>query len=243
MQRGARVLLTVLLLAFVGMGTYYASQAPTPAEAERADLGPREAALPPAAVTIRDDSADGYPGEESAASATAPTPAASEPDAAVIESVPPTQSPPATPQASAVISTASTPLGVIEIGLSGEADLPEGPLPGEHVVAAGETLSSIAAVHLGDSSRWREIAAANPRIDADRLAVGDRLRIPAAAPPSPRQVAGDRDHTVAEGETLSSIAAERLGSAGRWREIYELNRDRLESPNRLRAGQRLRLPS
>ncbi len=49
-------------------------------------------------------------------------------------------------------------------------------------------------------------------------------------------------HTVQRGETLSTIAQARLGSAARWREIHELNRDRIPDPNRIAPGLELRLP-
>lgn len=47
-------------------------------------------------------------------------------------------------------------------------------------------------------------------------------------------------YVVKAGDTLSSIAAKKLGKAGRWREIAKLNG--LRDPNSLRVGQRLRLP-
>jgi nucleoid-associated protein YgaU len=255
MQRGTRVLLTVVLLAFVGVGTYYASQAPRPAEAERTDLDARASILPPAAVMVVEERT------------MAPAAVEAAPEAVGERAMPEPLAPPAA-EAAAVAATrpvieasaapvrpvpalvpAASPLGVIEIGLPGE---PAEGAAREHVVASGETLSSIAASLLGDPARWREIAAANPQIDADRLAVGDRLQIPSGSPPpvAPPRTApppaaspdAGREHTVAAGETLSSIAAARLGSSGRWREIYDLNRDRLASPDRLREGQRLRLP-
>jgi nucleoid-associated protein YgaU len=49
-----------------------------------------------------------------------------------------------------------------------------------HVVRAGETLSSIARIRLGDPTRWREIYAANRRVigpDPNRLEVGMELVI------------------------------------------------------------------
>ena len=49
-----------------------------------------------------------------------------------------------------------------------------------YVVRSGDTLSRIAASELGSADRWREIAAANPRVDPDRLFVGAQLVLPGA---------------------------------------------------------------
>lgn len=49
-------------------------------------------------------------------------------------------------------------------------------------------------------------------------------------------------HTVKRGDTLSSIAAQYLGNAARFEEVYEANRDRLRDANDLKIGQELRIP-
>ncbi|MFM7057158.1 MAG: LysM peptidoglycan-binding domain-containing protein [Planctomycetota bacterium] len=55
--------------------------------------------------------------------------------------------------------------------------------------------------------------------------------------------AGEFDeHTVQFGETLSSIAAHYLGSQSRYGLIFEANRDRLTSADRLQVGMKLRIP-
>jgi len=52
-----------------------------------------------------------------------------------------------------------------------------------------------------------------------------------------------KTYTVAEGDTLFTIARYELGKASRWAEIYELNQDVLGKDfNYLRPGMRLRLP-
>ncbi|QDT98084.1 LysM peptidoglycan-binding domain-containing protein [Gimesia aquarii] len=51
-----------------------------------------------------------------------------------------------------------------------------------------------------------------------------------------------RIHTVKSGETLSEIAIRYLGSSKKYREIFNLNRDRLRSPNDIREGMKLRIP-
>lgn len=68
-----------------------------------------------------------------------------------------------------------------------------------------------------------------------------------AAPASSAQApnAGSYDaYVVKKRDTLWSIAADPqvYGDATRWREIFEANRDLLKSPDRLRAGMRLRIP-
>ncbi len=126
-----------------------------------------------------------------------------------------------------------------------------------HTVEAGETLSKIAAEVLGDPNRWRELAAINTdRIpDPNNVAKGVLIRIPV------RGSSGDsstrkrettqqktretqvRKHVVAKNENLSEIAAKYLGSARRWREIYEANRDVISNPDNVRAGTELTIPT
>ncbi len=47
-----------------------------------------------------------------------------------------------------------------------------------HVIAKGETLSSISKGHFGTSVRWKEIAKANPGIDPAKLKIGRRIELP-----------------------------------------------------------------
>jgi len=49
---------------------------------------------------------------------------------------------------------------------------------GRYVIASGDTLSQIAQEQLGGASRWKEILAANPGLDAKRLVVGREIRLP-----------------------------------------------------------------
>ena len=53
---------------------------------------------------------------------------------------------------------------------------------------------------------------------------------------------GGRLHTVKKGESLWLIAKAELGDGGRWREIFDLNTDKLKSPESLRDGMKLTLP-
>ena len=51
-----------------------------------------------------------------------------------------------------------------------------------------------------------------------------------------------KTYTVKAGDTLSGIAKEHLGSAGAYMKIFELNKDQLTDPNKIKPGQVLRLP-
>jgi nucleoid-associated protein YgaU len=49
-------------------------------------------------------------------------------------------------------------------------------------------------------------------------------------------------HLVQRGDTLSGIAEQQLGAADRWPEIFDLNRDIVDDPDRIFPGQVLALP-
>lgn len=53
---------------------------------------------------------------------------------------------------------------------------------------------------------------------------------------------GFLQYTVKPGDTLASIAGRFLEDAGKWRAIFQANRDRIEDPDRIFPGQVLRVP-
>ena len=60
---------------------------------------------------------------------------------------------------------------------------------------------------------------------------------PAAAAP-----AAAKTYTVKAGDTLGAIAKAHLGNAGAYMKIFELNKDQLSDPDKIKPGQVLRLP-
>jgi 5'-nucleotidase / UDP-sugar diphosphatase len=52
-----------------------------------------------------------------------------------------------------------------------------------------------------------------------------------------------KTYKVKAGDTLSSIAKEILGSADRWQELYDANRDIIKDPNTIQVGMTLQLPA
>lgn len=56
------------------------------------------------------------------------------------------------------------------------------------------------------------------------------------------QAATSQWYQVKKNDRYASIAREQLGDAGRWRELYELNKDKFPNPQSIREGVRIKLP-
>jgi nucleoid-associated protein YgaU len=65
---------------------------------------------------------------------------------------------------------------------------------------------------------------------------------PSAGAAAAKAPAAAKTYTVKSGDTLSQIAKEHLGSAGAYMKIFELNKDQLTDPDKIKPGQVLRLP-
>lgn len=151
-------------------------------------------------------------------------------------------------------------------------DRPETIRRGRRVeVKEGDTLSGIAVQHLGSANDWRLILDANPDVltDANQLRPGMLLRIPATeeadvaslantalqgqdtperrterreqAQPNPSPTG--QTYTVVSGDSLYRIAEKTLGSGNRYHELFEANKDLIDSPDDIREGMVLRLPA
>ncbi len=142
-----------------------------------------------------------------------------------------------------------------------------------YITKPGDTLTRIAAAHYGRRTPAviNAVFKANRAVlsDPDVLPVNVELVLPPipgiarSTPPSNEsrtagrtrpaaQPAGDRTPTAAgsvrwyqirKNDRYISIAREQLGNSNRWREIYELNKDKFPDPQRIREGVRIKLPS
>lgn len=74
------------------------------------------------------------------------------------------------------------------------------------------------------------------------LATESFVDLPAPVEPAPAPATEPRYHTVAPGETLGKIALAYYGTARRWQEIYEANRDIVGRPDALTVGARIVIP-
>ena len=81
-------------------------------------------------------------------------------------------------------------------------------------------------------------AAARLGTPASTIASGGVVQ-PRAETPSSAEI---RVHTVVEGDSLSRISLRYYGTANRWQDIYQANRELLQGSNTLRIGMQLRIP-
>ena len=51
-----------------------------------------------------------------------------------------------------------------------------------------------------------------------------------------------RTHDVASGDTLSALAKRYYGDASQYHRIFEANRDQLSDPDKIKVGQKLKIP-
>ncbi|MCM8799453.1 MAG: OmpA family protein [Candidatus Omnitrophica bacterium] len=51
-----------------------------------------------------------------------------------------------------------------------------------------------------------------------------------------------KEYIVKKGDTLSKIAQKEYGAAYRWKYLYELNKDRIKDPHKLKPGQKIIIP-
>lgn len=120
-------------------------------------------------------------------------------------------------------------------------------------VVAGDTLSGLASEHLGSSARWRDLLEANrDQLDSDRdLRAGMTLRLPGSGAVAAQRAgqaervttSAARTYVIRRGDTLTRIAEQKLGDGNRWRELFEANEAKLDTPDALPVGEEIQIPS
>ncbi|NBB84094.1 MAG: LysM peptidoglycan-binding domain-containing protein, partial [Alphaproteobacteria bacterium] len=76
--------------------------------------------------------------------------------------------------------------------------------------------------------------------DAD--AEASTPRVDSSGPTDRSGRSGARSYTIQRGDTLSELAQRLMGSAGKWHELYDMNRDRIDDPDVLQAGVTIVVP-
>lgn len=117
-----------------------------------------------------------------------------------------------------------------------------------YVVKKGDSFESISKSIYGTTTKWKEIAKANPTVDPTRMKIGAKLRIPAAGASvsnetsiasvttgssaassgksSTKTAAGATSggtHVIAKGDTFSSLARSYYGDSKFWKAIAKAN--------------------
>ncbi|MCH8343338.1 MAG: LysM peptidoglycan-binding domain-containing protein [Planctomycetes bacterium] len=121
-----------------------------------------------------------------------------------------------------------------------------------HTVRPGESLSSICQRYYGDVLTVTALARYNDISDPNKIRAGRKLRIPKAdalarndrSNPAASSGSADRSrtYTIKRGDSLSVVAQRLLHSAGRWRQLYELNRNVISDPDTLHVGTVIKVP-
>lgn len=137
-----------------------------------------------------------------------------------------------------------------------------------HRAQAGDTMTSLAERYYGDPALAGFLASSNPQLqEPTRLQPGQIVKIPPrpkderragqtpvqTPPTSPAKTppggvaktpATAKTYTVKPGDSFYKIARDHLGSAARWKELHELNKQLVgNDPTRLKPGQVLTLPN
>lgn len=114
-----------------------------------------------------------------------------------------------------------------------------------YTVVPGDSLWDIAAAHLGNATRWGEIASLNGISAPYIIHPGEVLTLPNdgqgnVTPPAP---VAEHQYVVQPGDNLSAIAERTYGDANRWHDIYNANKNVIGgNPDLIHPGQVLTLP-
>ncbi len=121
--------------------------------------------------------------------------------------------------------------------------------PTTHTVASGDTLWSVSQKYYKTGYNWVDLVEANNLADANRIEIGQTLKIPLVTPIVPQgQVAGgmmakkpeQTSYTVVRGDTLWAIAVKQYNDGYKWSSIAAINK--LANPDLIHAGNVLVLP-
>jgi nucleoid-associated protein YgaU len=125
---------------------------------------------------------------------------------------------------------------------------------GEYVVKKGDSLWNIAVANYGDGFRWTEIVKDN-ELKTTTLEVGQKIKLRAKAEPVKKDTVAEEKvqdskgvsvdestYTVVRGDSLWNIAVNKYGDGYKWVMIWQNNKSKLSSPDKLEIGMALVLP-
>ncbi len=80
-------------------------------------------------------------------------------------------------------------------------------------------------------------------LTTDRQRPSPPTTAPVPQPVAPAAPPATRVYTVRPGDSLSAIALRIMGSADRWQQLYELNRNAIDNPDAIQVGTVLKVPT
>ena len=76
----------------------------------------------------------------------------------------------------------------------------------------------------------------------DQITVAQTTLAQDAASVQATQVAASEFYTIEKGDSLSKIAGEKMGDTGKWKALFDANKEVIEDPDKIYPGQRIRIP-
>ncbi len=119
----------------------------------------------------------------------------------------------------------------------------EGNLAADEIkVVVNDSLWKIAEREYGDGFKWVEIAKLNNLKNPDLIEKGQILKLPQIEKEVTKNIEKeDRDYKVVRGDSLWKIAVREYGDGYQWTKIWQDNKAKLNSPDKLEIGMTLRL--
>jgi LysM repeat protein len=127
-----------------------------------------------------------------------------------------------------------------QLGMEGSAEERDGKLHFNGTVKSEDEKNKIWNA-LKTVPDWQKDVMADMRVKpgAQQQPAGQAQSMPQPTPAK----ASMKTYTVQSGDTLSEIAKRELGSANKYMEIFNANRDLLNDPNKIQPGQVLKIPA
>jgi LysM repeat protein len=127
-----------------------------------------------------------------------------------------------------------------QLGMEGSAEERDGKLHFNGTVKSEDEKNKIWNA-LKTVPDWQKDVMADIRVKpgAQQQPAGQAQSMPQPTPAK----ASMKTYTVQSGDTLSEIAKRELGSANKYMEIFNANRDLLNDPNKIQPGQVLKIPA
>ena len=76
----------------------------------------------------------------------------------------------------------------------------------------------------------------------DQITIAQTTLAQDAAAVQATQAAESEFYTIEKGDSLSKIAGAKMGDTGKWKALFEANKEVIEDPDKIYPGQRIRIP-